>query len=248
MSFIPDVLDFLQLTIQSAPTRQYPSAFMALGIKIGQQDLPDLVRHFLFYQLHPNSDIEPDDLPLEQCPVLWDSRVSVFHSATATFRAPSNPSGPGGMYREAIHSTPQWKRSEIGGPRRDCVFVDGGEPGAPGMRGLLVARVYLFFRFPFANVEYPCALVHWYTTVGTEPDISTGLWIVEPEYTNHGGRSYRNMSVIHLDSIVRGAHLLPRFPSNTQVYREINYMQTLDVYRSFYVNKYVDHHAFEIAF
>jgi len=65
-------------------------------MKIGQHDLPDLIRRFLFYQLHPNSDIKPDALPLEQCPMLWDSRVSVFHSATATFHAPSNPSGPGG--------------------------------------------------------------------------------------------------------------------------------------------------------
>jgi hypothetical protein len=219
---------------------------VALGVKIGQRDLPDLVRHFLFYQLNPDSNIEPDALLLEQCPVLWDSRVSVFHFATATFRAPSNPSGPGGMYRESIRSTPHWTRGDIVGPRRDCVFVDAGQSDAPGMRGLLIARVYLFFRFSFAGVEYPCALVHWYTTVSTEPDSSTGLWVVEPEYAR--GRPYRNMGVIHLDSIIRGAHLLPRFPSNTQVYREINYTQTLDVYQSFYVNKYIDHHAFEIAF
>ena len=115
-----------------------------------------------------------------------------------------------------------------------------GVTGVPGMRGLLVARVYLFFKFSFAGVDYPCALVHWYTTVGTDPDSSTGLWVVEPEYT-HG--QYRNMGVIHLDSVVRGAHLLPRFPSTTQLPREINYTQTLNVYQSFYVNKYVDHHA-----
>lgn len=216
-------------------------------MKVGQHDLPDLVRHFLFYQLHPDSNIEPDDLPLDWCPVLWDSRVSVFHSATATFRAPSNPSGPGGMYRELIHSTPKWTKGDVVGPRRDCVFVDMGESGAPGMQGLLVARIYLFFKFSFANVEYPCTLVHWYTTVGNEPDSSTGLWVVEPEYTQ-GQHPRRNMGVIHLDSIIHGAHLLPRFPSNTRVYREINYTQTLDVYRSFYVNKYIDHHAFEIAF
>jgi len=56
------------------------------------------------------------------------------------------------------------------------------------------------------------------------------------------------MSVIHLDSIIHGAHLLPRFPSNSRVYREVNYTQTLDVYQFFYVNKYIDHHVFEIAF
>jgi len=56
------------------------------------------------------------------------------------------------------------------------------------------------------------------------------------------------MGVIHLNSIIRGAHLLPKFPSDTPVYREINYMNVLDLYTSFYVNKYIDHHTFEIAF
>ena len=234
--------------VQPAPARKYPPTFAALGIKIRQHNLPDLVQRFLFYQLHPDSEIEPDNLLLNQCPVVWDSRVLVFHSAIATFHAPSNSSGPGGMYREIIHSTPWWTKGDVPAARRDCIFINGGEPDAPGMRGLLIARVYLFFKFSYAGVEYPCALVHWYTTVGTEPNGSTGLWMVTPESTNIRGHSYWSMGVIHLDSIIRGAHLLPQFPSNTQVHREINYTQTLDVYRCFYVNKYVDYHSFEIAF
>ena len=177
--------------------------------------------------------------------MIWELNVSVYHSATATFRAPSNPSGPGGMYREVIRSTPFWPRGDIPGPRRDCVFVGmGGSPENIGMKGLLVARVYLFFRFSHDGVNYPCALIHWYST-SSEPDTSTGLWVVQPEST---GQGKRHMSVIHVDSIVRGAHLLPRFPSDAPVYREINYMNALDVYTSFYVNKLIDPHAFEIAF
>ena len=176
--------------------------------------------------------------------MIWDSRVSVYHSATATFRAPSNPSGPGGMYREVIRSTPFWPRGDIPGPRRDCVFVDVGSSENLGMKGLLIARVYLFFRFSYGGVDYPCALVHWYST-NDEPDASTGFWIVQPETTRQGARQ---MGIIHIDSIVRGAHLLPRFPSDVPVYREINYTNVLDVYTSFYVNKFIDHHAFEIAF
>ena len=112
------------------------------------------------------------------------------------------------------------------------------------MEGLLVARVYLFFRFSYNDVDHPCALVRWYST-SNEPDPSTGLWVVQPESTRRG---MRHMGVIHVDSIIRGAHLLPRFPSDAPVYREINYMNVLDLYTSFYVNKFVDHHAFEIAF
>jgi hypothetical protein len=112
------------------------------------------------------------------------------------------------------------------------------------MKGLLVARVYLFFRFSYDSVDLPCALVHWYST-SNKPDAGTGQWVVQPESTRRG---MRHMSVIHVDSILRGAHLLPRFLSDAPVYREINYTNVLDLYTSFYVNKFIDHHAFEIAF
>ena len=112
------------------------------------------------------------------------------------------------------------------------------------MKGLLIARVYLFFRFSYNRVNYPCALVRWYS-MSDEPDPDTGMWVVQLEFTRQG---MRHTSVIHIDSIARAAHLLPRFPSDAPIYREINYMNALDVYSSFYVNKFIDHHAFEIAF
>ena len=105
------------------------------------------------------------------------------------------------MYREVIRSTPWWTKGDIPAPRRDCVFVSAGDLDRPGMQGLLIARVYLFFRFSYANTEYPFALVHWYTTVGDEPNHSNGLWMVEPEYANVHGLPYRNMGVIHLYSV-----------------------------------------------
>jgi hypothetical protein len=176
--------------------------------------------------------------------MVWESKVSVYHSVTATFRAPSNPSGPGGMYREVIRSTPFWPRGELPGARQDCVFVDMGGSEGVGMKGLLVARIFLFFKFAHGGVDYSCALVHWYST-DVRPDASTGMWVVHLEFDRW---DKRHMAVIHLDSIIRGAHLLPNFPSDAPVYRQINYMNVLDLYTSFYVNKFVDHHAFEIAF
>ena len=228
----------------TAPTKDYPPSLHAIGLKIGQHNLLDLARRFLYYQLNPTSTIDPDHLTLTECPMIWEPRVSVYHSATATFRAPSNPSGPGGMYREVIRSTPFWPRGDIPGPRRDCIYVDMGNSGSMGMKGLLVARVFLFFRFSHSGIDYPCALVHWFST-SDEPDPDTNLWIVQPESIRRG---VRHMGVIHIDSIVRGAHLLPRFPSDTPIYREINYMNALDLFTSFYVNKLIDYHAFEIAF
>jgi hypothetical protein len=107
-----------------------------------------------------------------------------------------------------------------------------------------VARVYLFFRFSHASVNYPCALVRWHST-SEEPDTINRLWIVQPKSTRP---RQRHMSIIHVDTIVCGAYLLPRFPSDVSVYRQINYMNVLDLFTSFYVNKSIDHHAFETAF
>ena len=228
----------------TAPTREYPTSLTTLGLKIGQHNLLNLTRCFLFFQLNPTSTVEPDQLTLAACPMLWEPKVSVYHSATATFRAPSNPSGPGGMYREVIRSTPLWLMGDIPGPHRDCVFVDMGDSEAIGMKALHVARVYLFFKFSHNDINYPCALVQWYST-SDEPDDSTSLWVIRPETTRRGAR---HMSVIHVDTIFRGAHLLPRFLSDAPVYRELNYMNVLDLFASFYVNKHIDHHVFKVAF
>ena len=100
---------------------------------------PDGAETILFYQLNPTSVIKPNQLTLVVCPVTWDSKVSVYHSATAIFQAPSNPSSPGGMYQEVIHSTPFWPRGDIPGPHRDCVFVDMGGSENQGMKAQLVA-------------------------------------------------------------------------------------------------------------
>ena len=81
------------------------------------------------------------------------------------------------MYRERIHSTPIWRGAA---PRYDTVYVETN-PELPGMRGMTVGRVFLFFSFTFQDVYYPCALVHWYSTVGSEPDEDTGLWVVKPD-------------------------------------------------------------------
>jgi len=147
------------------------------------------------------------------------------------------------MYQEVIQSTPFWPKGDIPGPHWDCVFVDVGNSEELGMKGLLVARIHLFFKFSYGSIDYPCTLVRWYS-MSNEPDPVTGFWVVWPESTRWG---VRHMGVIHLDSIIQGAHLLPRFPSDAPVYREINYMNTLNLYTSFYVNKFIDHHVFEIV-
>ena len=147
------------------------------------------------------------------------------------------------MYRETIRSTPQWTRGEIPGPHRDCVFVSApGDDTDTTANDLNIARVLSFFSFSRSGKEYQCALVHWFSTFGYEPDPDTGMWVVVP---NYNGRGYRNASVIHVDSIVHGAHLSPIFDTS-KLPGWLNYTQSLNYFCAFYINKYIDPHAFEL--
>ena len=100
------------------------------------------------------------------------------------------------------------------------------------------------FSFHLDTMVYPCALVQWFQTIGDEPDRDTGMWMVKPEYTTSNNRQ-QSWSVIHLDCILRGAHLLPIFDERF-IPHNLHYSETLDAFQAFYVNKYIDHHIFEI--
>ena len=76
------------------------------------------------------------------------------------------------------------------------------------------------------------------------PDVDTGMWVVKPEMSDDGENL---ISIIHLDTILRACHLIPVFGSQ-RVPRALSFTDTLDTFTHFYVNKYVDHHAFEVAF
>ncbi|KAF9060924.1 hypothetical protein BDP27DRAFT_1149089, partial [Rhodocollybia butyracea] len=89
------------------------------------------------------------------------------------------------------------------------------------------------------NVEYQCALVHWYKHHGRTPDAKAGMWIVESQYRSN---LEPFMAVIHLDAILRrGAHILPVFGPATIVPKKLDFLQSLDDFTAFYVSKYTDH-------
>jgi hypothetical protein len=191
--------------------------------------------------LNPNSSIDSADIPDDQLPII-SSQISVFASAVATFYAPSDLSGKHGMLSERIRCCKKW-RGEF--PRKDCIFAEK-DPDLPGFRGLYVARVHLFFSFKYRDIVYPCALIHWFSTIGNGPCSDTGMWMVEPEF---GMRDQRVFGVIHIDSIVRSAHLIPVYGDHyIPGPKEVNPSNVLDIFQSYYVNKFADHHSFEIAF
>jgi hypothetical protein len=166
--------------------------------------------------------------------------VYIYHSAVATFFAPSDISGMRGMRRERIHACPSWRGKE---KRYDCAFVVEDEAES-GMRGLAIVRVKLLFSFKYGGVLYPCALVEWFKKVGDSPDSETGMWSVEPDCDR---RRRRVTSVLHLDTFFRGAHLIPVF-YDCSLPHNFHFSHSLDAFSSYYVNKYIDHHANEIAF
>ena len=217
----------------------YPLELEALAAQINLPLNIDLIRRFLFDQLYPNSPVSGDDVNLAICPV-FDSNIHVFHSALAMFYAPSDPSGIGGMHRQRIRATPSWQQSY---GRYDCMFLEK-DPALVGFRGLHAAQICLFFSFKHDCKTYPCALVQWFSPIGDEPCEDTGMWIVEPDWDCNGQRL---TSIIHIDTAVCSAHLLPVYGS-AFIPHGLHFSETLCAFRAFYINKYADHHSHEIAF
>ena len=118
---------------------------------------------------------------------------------------------------------------------------NGGNITLP-MSGYTIARVLIFFSFKYAGETFPVALVWWYMlSDDTGRDEATGMWLVEREF--HGEEPH--LAVVHVGSIFRAAHLLPFF-GKEWVPQGFSHNDTLDKYTKFYVNRFADHHAFEI--
>ena len=117
------------------------------------------------------------------------------------------------------------------------------DPNSLGFRGLHVACVKVFFKIKHQSIKYPYALVMWFSAIGDTLYSNTGMWMVEPD-VDQQGRCV--MSVIHLDSILWAAHLIGIAGNHTILY-QLKHTNSLEAFRAFYVNKYIDHHAHEIA-
>ena len=107
------------------------------------------------------------------------------------------------------------------------------DPEIPGMGGLHIGRVFLFFAFIYDDVKYPCALIQWFTTISDRPDEDTGMWIIQPDFDTNGEQE---LEVIHVDCILHGAHLIPVYGPGC-LPSDIHYSDTIDNF-----------HAFEITF
>ncbi|KAJ6545943.1 hypothetical protein B0H10DRAFT_2243842 [Mycena sp. CBHHK59/15] len=214
-----------EVTLAITPVRGYPKKPDALARHLNLPELVPLIRRFLYFQNNPNHDhnITPS---LDDCPDA--PSVNVFPSAVARFYAPSDRSGVRGMLHERIRAVRSWRG---GAPRYDCIFVES-DPDLPGFRGLLVARVLLFMSFKYRGITYPCALVTWFSAIRDEPCPDVGMWMVEADVDRRGRRV---MDIIHIDTILRGAHLIGIY-GDTFFPRHFKYSDTLDRFSKFYIN------------
>ncbi|CAK5266001.1 unnamed protein product [Mycena citricolor] len=82
-------------------------------------------------------------------------------------------------------------------------------------------------------VKYGCMAPYWLLVSAVTTSARTyGKWIVD---------------IIHLDTILRAAHLLPVF-GDEPVPRHFKFMSSLVSFHHYYINKYTDHHSHEITF
>jgi hypothetical protein len=229
-SYVPSISE---LITSSSTSHSFQERNVSVSDIAGTRHLHTLITEFL----------EQQEL-LTPIPDSFEPLIAIYPSARATFYAPSDICGVGGMRREFIRASSTWRK---GVGRFDTVFIklDNQERG---MRGLGVARLQLLFSFRFLNTIYPCALINDFHVVGDQPDRNTGMWKVKRAVNHRNRRPI--LRVIHLASIIRAAHLIPVFKDTSPVADDETPDTTLDTHRRglFYVNKYIDHHAFEIAF
>ena len=208
---------------------------------INNPRLPNLIQQFLYHQLSNNSNASVSDASVSTLPAITN-KIYLYSSASSVFFAPSNPCGIHGLRREQIRSTWQWQ----GGPLwQDTVLVNTGQGGDAHLpiSGYVVAWVLLFFLFTYACEQYPVALVWWYilSNRSRHRDRVTGMWLVECKYRD----GEPHLAVVHVDTILRAVHLLLFFGPEP-VILGLTQDNSLDMYRTFYVNRYADHQLFEI--
>jgi hypothetical protein len=208
--------------------------------RIGQPNLELLIRHYLQAfapqrdHFHPvgRSDSAVDPLPH------FRERITVYPSAVAKYYSPSDISGIGGMRKDRIHAVDKW----FGGAGRyDTVYLKEALDEPATVPDFQIARVHLLFAFVQRGRRHACALIQDFVYVDSEPDEDVGMWVVCRAFRG----SQPKMRVIPLTLILRSAHLLPDFQGKS-VPRDHIPESSLNTYHRFFLNKFIDHHSFEL--
>ena len=161
------------------------------------------------------------------------------------FYAPSDLSGVGGMRKERIRAVSQWRG---GHARYDTVLVKPNKDALneETINSLSISQVRLFFSFVYQQKTYSCALLHDFEVViDRNHSEITGMALVKRAMQGNRPRT----RVVALHNILRAVHLIPVFSDGGGIPKGYDHESILTDhkrFKRFYVNKYIDHHAFEI--
>ncbi|KAF8227888.1 hypothetical protein L208DRAFT_1294374, partial [Tricholoma matsutake] len=125
----------------------------------------------------------------------------------------------------------------------DCVYIEH-DPDLHRFCGLYGVCVQQFLKIKHCSITYPCALMTWFLAIGDHPCENTQMWMVEPDLDEDGEHI---MSIVHLDAILHSAHLMG-IAGEHCIPCYLHYTDSLDAFKAFYVNKFIDYHAHEITF
>ena len=109
-------------------------------------------------------------------------------------------------------------------------------------QGLRVAQVRAIFDLPqhFGTFPHPLAYVEWFTPLG-RPDVVTGFHSITRSTRN----TRRNSAVVSVDRILRGCHLMARFPRVVpSTWTTDNILEQGSIQYLF--NSYIDVHTFTL--
>ncbi|KIM51190.1 hypothetical protein SCLCIDRAFT_33649 [Scleroderma citrinum Foug A] len=120
-------------------------------------------------------------------------------------------------------------------PLDECPFYDGSICVYNSASSMFYAPS------DYLGMEYLCAIIHWFDRVGDGLDPNTGMWKV---HTHNA----QDIAIIHLDTIYHAAQLIPIYWNQDIDPASVKPSQSYDKFHAFYVNKFADHHAFEIAY
>jgi hypothetical protein len=91
----------------------YPRSLAGVANYFRLPTLISAIRRYLYDQENPNADVIRMDVDLKSCPTVDSNNTQlwIYKSAVCLVHSPSDPSGPGGMRREYIRATNQWRKS-----------------------------------------------------------------------------------------------------------------------------------------
>ncbi|KAG2072852.1 hypothetical protein BDR04DRAFT_1127448 [Suillus decipiens] len=103
------------------------------------------------------------------------------------------------------------------------------------MNGLTVAHQ--------SHIFFQCAVIWWFSHVLDACDPDTGMYVVAPTTLED---NTPDISIIHIDCIFCAVHFIPLYSSNFLPHTVTSH-DSYNIFHSYFINKYADHHAFEIV-